>query len=81
MRVFYERLKKSKGHRQAVVATARKLATIIYHLLTNQEMYEYDLMLKPKTIKMPVHKGSIRNNRINFGDTFVDMIQPAFGSR
>ena len=75
LRVFYERLKKSKGHRQAVVATARKLAAIIYHLLTNQEMYEDDLMVKPKTIKMPIHKKFKSNNRINFEDNFVDMIQ------
>ena len=48
---FYERIKKSKGHRQAVVATARKLLTIIYHFLTNQEMYEDDLMVRPKENK------------------------------
>lgn len=75
LRVFYERLKKSKGHRQAVVATARKLAAIIYHLLTNQEMYEDDLVAKPKKIKMPIHKKFKSNNRINFDDNFVDMIQ------
>ena len=57
------------------MATARKLAAIIYHLLTNQEMYEDDLMVKPKTIKMPVHKKFTSNNRSNFEDKFVDMIQ------
>lgn len=41
---FYERLKKKKGHRQAVVATARKLLSIIHHLLTNKELYKDDLI-------------------------------------
>lgn len=57
------------------MGTARKLAAIIYGLLTNQEMYEDDLMVKPKTIKVPAHKKLISNNRINFEDKFVDMIQ------
>ncbi len=38
-------------------------------------MYEDDLMVKPKTIKMPVHKKFTNNNRINFEDKFADMIQ------
>lgn len=52
-RQFYERIKRKKGHKQAVVAVARKLLTIIYHLLTNKEMYEDPLMTKPKQIKIP----------------------------
>ena len=39
LRFFYQRIKAKKGHKKAIVALARKLATIIYHLLTFKEMY------------------------------------------
>ena len=39
--VFFRRLSKKKGRNIAVVATARKLATIAWHLLRNQEPYRY----------------------------------------
>jgi transposase len=76
LKVFYERLKKSKGHRQAVVATARKLLVIIYHLLTNEEIYEDDLMLKPKKVKMPSHKKKYSPaDKITFDDKISEKIQ------
>jgi transposase len=39
--VFFRRLKKKKNHNIAVVAGARKLAVIAYHMLKNQEPYRY----------------------------------------
>ena len=74
LKVFYERIKRSKGHRQAVVATARKLATIIYHLLTNQEMYEDDLMNLPKKMKMPRHKKPKYRNNVIRNEELPDII-------
>jgi len=38
---FYRRLHRRKGHNVAVVATARKLATIAFHMLRNNEPYRY----------------------------------------
>ena len=38
---FFRRLKRRKGHNVAVVATARKLVTIAWHLLTKREPYRY----------------------------------------
>ncbi len=38
---FFSSLKKRKGHNIAVVATARKLAVIAWHMLTNNEPYRY----------------------------------------
>lgn len=75
LKVFYERIKKSKGHRQAVVATARKLATIIYHLLTNEETYEDDLMERPKKMKMPSHKNQHPFNSNIVIDNLAHLIQ------
>jgi transposase len=39
--VFYRRLKKKKGHNIAVVATARKMVCIAWHMLTKNEPYHY----------------------------------------
>lgn len=38
---FFRRLKKKKNHNVAVVAVARKLVTIAWHMLTKQEPYRY----------------------------------------
>ncbi len=38
---FFRKLKKKKGHSVAVVAAARKMAVIAWHLLTKNEPYRY----------------------------------------
>jgi len=40
LKEFFNRKKKSIGHAKAIIALARKIATIIWHLVTNDEMYE-----------------------------------------
>lgn len=40
LKEFFNRKKKSVGHSKAIIALARKIATIIWHLITNDEMYE-----------------------------------------
>lgn len=40
LKEFYNRKKNSIGHAKAIIALARKIATIIWHLITNDEMYE-----------------------------------------
>ena len=37
---FFNRKMKSIGHAKAVIALARKIVTIIWHLITNDEKYE-----------------------------------------
>jgi len=41
LRHFYLRIKKRKGHNVAVVAVARKLVTLAWHMLTKNEPYRY----------------------------------------
>ncbi|MEZ5078943.1 MAG: IS110 family transposase [Solirubrobacterales bacterium] len=41
LRVFYQRLRARRGHQVAIVATARKLACLFWHLLTRGEDYAY----------------------------------------
>lgn len=50
LRFFFQRILMKKGKKIAIVALARKLLTIIHHLLKNAEKYSED-SLKPKQIK------------------------------
>jgi transposase/CRISPR-associated protein Csx1 len=52
LRFFYQRIKAKKGHKKAIVALARKLASIIHHLLSNKEEYSEE-ELKEKKVRLP----------------------------
>ena len=41
MRAFYERLRARRGSQIALVATARKLCVLFWHLLTKEEDYAF----------------------------------------
>lgn len=43
LHAFYERLRVKKGSQVGIVAVARKLAVIAWHMLTNGEPYRYGL--------------------------------------
>lgn len=51
LRFFYQRIKAKKGHKKAIVALARKLASIIHHLLANYEKYKEE-ELKEKKVRL-----------------------------
>lgn len=38
---FYERIKRKKGAQKAIVAAARKLLVIVFHILTKKEVFQY----------------------------------------
>jgi len=48
---FYQRLIKKKEHNVAIIAVARKLICLIYHLLINQELYLEDDCRKRRSKK------------------------------
>jgi len=50
---FYKRLRNRKGHNIAVVAVARKLAVIIWHMLKRNEPYRY---AKPSSLNEKMYK-------------------------
>ena len=52
LRKFFLRVKARKGHNVAIVALARKILCILYHLLMNQEMYQEDGMEKSRTSRL-----------------------------
>ena len=47
----YELLKKNKGSGRAIIATARKLATIIWHMLTKEVEFDMGLMVNRKLLR------------------------------
>jgi transposase len=40
LKEFFNRKKKSIGYAKAIIALARKITIIIWHLITNDEMYD-----------------------------------------
>ena len=52
LKEFFDRKKKSIGHSKSIIALARKIATIIWHLITNDEMYEEEKGYKKREIQM-----------------------------
>lgn len=58
LRFFYQRIKAKKGHKKAIVALARKLVSVIHHLLKFKEMYleeegKQKSFKPPKFIQVP----------------------------
>jgi transposase len=51
LKKFFLRIKARRGTKIGVVALARKVLCILYHLLISQELYEEDLLRKPRFTK------------------------------
>ena len=49
---FFERLMPKKGYKKAIVAVARKMLRIVWHLLVNDEMFADDVP-RSKHVKLP----------------------------
>ena len=50
----YELLKKNKGSGRTIIATARKLATIIWHMLTEEVEFDMGQMIDHKLLRKSV---------------------------
>jgi transposase len=60
LRNYYERVSKRRGHNKAVVAVAREMLTIIYHMLMRNEPYRGgDPKLTEQKIKRMMREASI----------------------
>jgi transposase len=51
LKKFFLRIKARRGTKIGVVALARKVLCILYHLLISQESYQDDLLSKPRYVK------------------------------
>lgn len=59
LRAFYLRVKNKKGEKTAIVAVARKMLTIIWHLLVNGEKYVEEDFLKIVRSMKTTHGGHV----------------------
>ena len=47
----YEKIKENKGSGKAIIATARKIAVMIWHMLTREEKFELERMTDAKLVR------------------------------
>jgi transposase len=60
LRAFFNRVKERRGQQIAAVATARKLAVLIWHLLTNKEDYAWT---RPALMQWKIRELELRAGR------------------
>jgi hypothetical protein len=51
LKKFFLRIKARRGTKIGIVALARKVLCILYHLLVSREIYQEDLLNKPRRIE------------------------------
>jgi transposase len=51
LKKFFLRIKARRGAKIGIVALARKVLCILYHLLVSRELYQDDLLSKPRCVK------------------------------
>lgn len=76
---FFRRTKKKRGHNVAVVAAARKMVTIAWHMLTHNEPYRY---AKPRATdrKLQMVRVSATGERRKGGNPKGDGRHPNYGT-
>jgi len=62
-----------KGYKKAIVAVARKMLRIVWHLLVNEEMFVDDV-LRSKQVKLPKLPKKIQS--MGF-DKFIELLSKA----
>lgn len=73
IKTFFERLMPKKGYKKAIVAVARKMLRIVWHLLINDEVF-VDEVPRSKQIKFPKLPKKIQS--LGF-DTFIKLLSRA----
>lgn len=75
---FFRRLVQKKGHNKAVVAAARKLAVIAWHLLTKKEPYRY---AEPRSVEKKLSSLRVRTTKTKRKTSMRGTSRPAtYGS-
>jgi len=59
LRVFFDRIFNRSGYKKAIVALARKIFKLVWHLLTNDELYQEKNTLLSKSSRLPNHRESV----------------------
>ena len=81
---FFRKIARKKNRNVAVVATARKLVTIAWHMLKNNEPYRYALHRTTRTKLLSLRvlaTGCRRRGGAPKGQKSVSKLEPGAGSR
>jgi transposase len=87
MRAFYKRLRAKKAANVALIAVARKLAIVSFHMLVNGEAYRYEMpalterklrQLEDKTGRKPKHSQSAYMHRREQERTILEAHERAY---
>ena len=54
LRIFFDRIFNRSGYKKAIVALARKILKLVWHLLTNDELYQEKNPLLTKSSLLPI---------------------------
>jgi len=73
IRTFFERLMPKKGYKKAIVAVARKMLRLVWHLLTFDEVFIDDVP-RSKQVKYPKLPKKIQSLGFN---TFIELLSKA----
>jgi transposase len=73
IRTFFERLMPKKGYKKAIVAVARKMLRLVWHLLTYDEVFIDDVP-RSKQVKYPKLPKKIQSLGFN---TFIELLSKA----
>jgi hypothetical protein len=76
-RKFFDRISYRSGGNTASVALARKILCILWHLLSNKELY-VDPMENAKQIKRPVIQKSTRDSKMNIQQAIDFIVECGF---
>ncbi len=71
LKKFFLRIKARRGVKIGVVALARKVLCILYHLLMNQELYQDELLSKPRVVRHLSERSEISMSIDEMIDTIV----------
>jgi transposase len=77
LKKFFLKIKARRGTKIGVVALARKVLCILYHLLINQETYQEDLLGKPRAFKY----FSVRSTSMSLDEMIKTIIKAGYEVR
>jgi len=78
LKKFFLRVRARRGTKIGVIALARKVLCMLYHLLISQEFYQDDLLGKPRSVK---HSGAHSTTSMSLDEMSRTIIKAGYEVR
>ena len=78
LKKFFLMIKARRGTKIGIVALARKVLCILYHLLISQELYQDDMLSKPRCVK---HSSVHSTTSMSFDEMIKTIIKAGYEVR